>query len=131
MTKQISGTTGAWITDYQSIGVINRADAAASLAYSDNDNMTSVGWTKVGTATITVELLDQNELIDGKVTALRAQAKEVAFQAAQHTKRIEDEISNLLAIGCDAPRDDESQTPVEYRDTSPSRATADEDDLPF
>lgn len=55
-------------------------------------------WTKVGNCKITVELLDTNAMIEGKVASLRAALKEVRAAAHAKSVEIEGQIQQLLAI---------------------------------
>jgi hypothetical protein len=66
-------------------------------AFTETD-MSAVGWTKIGTATIEFELIDRNEMIDNKVIALRAELQGVKAEAQIKMQKLEDQLNSLLAI---------------------------------
>ncbi len=63
-----------------------------------NLDMSTHGFTKIGTATIEFELIDRNEMIDNKVIALRAELQGVKAEAQVKVQRIEEQLQSLLAI---------------------------------
>lgn len=93
--KTITGKTSAWITSatppLQCSLDINRP------AYYEAD-MTSVGWTRVGDAEITIAPPSEAEIVASKVAVLRTRADLLKERCAQELGRIEGEISSLLAI---------------------------------
>ena len=100
MSRTIHGELIAYVTEYSSIRPedllsMDAADLARSLTYS-SANMTT--WTKVGKATVTVELQGVKEIIAGQVDALRAQAKQVQAEAQKKVTDIERQIQTLMAI---------------------------------
>ena len=68
--KTITATKTAWLPDFRTPRDLQTTDAEAieALQFSSTD-MTCSGWSRAGTATITVELSD--DLIDNKLEALR------------------------------------------------------------
>jgi len=96
--KTVTVETKAWITGYSSLTPADLENGrVAGLIYTDAD-MKSDGWTLVGTATITVSLVDKDTLIQNKVAALREEAKAIRADATEKVTRIEGQIQNLLAI---------------------------------
>lgn len=61
-------------------------------------DMTSHGYTKVGTATVEFDLIDCNAMIDNKIVALRAELQGVKAEAQVKVQRLEDQLQSLLAI---------------------------------
>ncbi len=77
----------------------NTPRVAASLGYTlDSAEMGEHGWTKVGAATITLDLIDRDALLANKVDALRAEKKKVQAEATMRATELEGQIQNLLAI---------------------------------
>ena len=61
--------------------------------------MRASGWTYVGEATITVDMiLTPNELVASKIETLKTQQAKVRVEAQEKLNRLEDMIQNLLAI---------------------------------
>lgn len=73
---------------------------ATSLGYTTNPDfdMGEHGWTKVGTATITLDLISRDTMLANKVDALRAEQKKVRAEAAMRANEIDGQIQSLLAI---------------------------------
>lgn len=63
-----------------------------------NLDMSTHGFTKIGTATIEFDLIDRNEMIDNKVVALRAELQGVKAEAQIKVQKLEDQLQSLLAI---------------------------------
>ena len=95
--KTITATVTAWLTQHYTPKDLDCAPerAVEVLVYSPQE-MTSCGWSRAGTATITVELSD--DLIDNKLEALREELKMARAEAQMKQQRIEQQISNLLAL---------------------------------
>lgn len=81
------------------------AGTAAMLGYTRDSSdgsrtvdMSEHGWTKVGTAVITLQLIDRDALVLNKIEALKAEAKKTRADAAVRCNEIETQIQNLLAI---------------------------------
>ena len=56
------------------------------------------GYSKAGTATVTVELDDENELIENKAESLRDEIKKVRADAENAITRLTEKLNSLLAI---------------------------------
>lgn len=82
------------------------------------DYWTKDGYTQVGTAQITVELLDRDQMVSNKIEALRSQAVNIRAEATAKVTKIEGQINQLLAI--------ENGTAPQ-----PAAARDDDDDFPF
>ena len=98
--KKIIGATKAWLPEYSRLSPedMQGDKAVESLAFCSADMRTS-GWTYVGEATITVDmLLTPNELVASKIETLKTQQAKVRVEAQEKLNRLEDLIQNLLAI---------------------------------
>lgn len=71
--------------------------AAERLAYQQHD-MSSIGWTPVGYADITLHLDDQDKLVQNKLDALRSQKTKIQADAANEVTAIDRKINELLAL---------------------------------
>lgn len=97
----ITGKTKAYITEYSSLRPedFKSPDGAMVNQFQFyNGTLTPSGWTFVGEATITVELVDPNALIGNKVEALKAQLQKHRADSHVVEKRLKDQIGKLLAI---------------------------------
>jgi hypothetical protein len=97
--KTIAATIKAWLPGHAGPDDLTGTpeQAVSTLAYYDHD-MTSSGWTYAGMATITVEIVDSQALVDNKVAALREELKAAQVEAAMKIGDIELKIQKLLAI---------------------------------
>jgi hypothetical protein len=97
--KVITGKTKAWLSEYGNPDALmgTPEQAVKEVCFSMGD-MTSVGWSFVGDATVTFECGDRNELIANKVDSLRKEIKTVRAEAQMKAKEIEQKIQKLLAI---------------------------------
>lgn len=101
--KTVTTAAKAWITSGSTINHKSLLSGdAEGLVYS-NANMTAHGWTLAGEAEITIHLVDERELIDNKVDALKEEAKNIRAEATARCTKIEGQIQELLAITYDAP----------------------------
>jgi hypothetical protein len=72
------------------------------LSFGEPDlNMEGCGWTRVGTAEMTVTLVDDRQIIDNKVASLRAQLQKNRADAHMREQEILHNISKLLALEFD------------------------------
>lgn len=98
--RTISAEIPAWITnDWTTVNDLvsheDQASAVGSLSYYPQK---IEGWTKVGTAQITVTFDDDDEIIGNMVDALKAQKQKVQADAQVEINRIEERIQSLLAL---------------------------------
>lgn len=101
-------TTIAWVTNPRELGAVcdpeNTDDRLInSLVFSDCDSMDkgSNPWFRVGTAEITVTLVDKQQVSLNAVDALRSEQKSVRAEAERRSTEIERQIQSLLAISYD------------------------------
>ena len=92
--KTITGQTGAWLPSFNSK---ESPEDVKNLSFSEFD-MTDQGWVNVGTATITVELLDNKEIVNGQLSMLNEAKRRVQAESARKLSEIETQIQSLLAI---------------------------------
>lgn len=98
--KKIIGTTKAWLPDHSHLSPqdMQGDKVIQELAFCTAD-MRASGWTYVGEATITVDMiLTPNELVASKIETLKTQQAKVRVEAQEELNRLEDMIQNLLAI---------------------------------
>ena len=92
--KTVNGTTSAWLS---SIGRKDDPSNIENLMFSNCD-MTSSGWIKVGNASVTVEFLDNQSIINGRIDALHADERRVMAETEKKLTDIRGQIQSLLAI---------------------------------
>lgn len=104
MTRTITGEITAWLTDSGNPDVLRGKpeDALNVMAFSIYDSMEQHGWTRVGKATITVDVVDEKQLVENKVASLRTMKATVMAEATATATEIERKIQNLLAISYDS-----------------------------
>ena len=98
--NKIIGTSKAWLPEYSRLSPedMQGDNAIQQLAFCTADMKTS-GWTYVGEATITVDMiLSHSELIVSKIETLKAQQARLRVEAQEKCNLLEDKIQNLLAI---------------------------------
>ena len=98
--KKIIGATKAWLPEHSHLSPedMQGDKVVQELAFCTADMRTS-GWTYVGEATITVDMiLTPNELIASKIETLKTKQAKVRVDAQEKLNRLEDLIQNLLAI---------------------------------
>jgi hypothetical protein len=98
--KNITGTLKAWLPDHSNLKPeqLHTEAALNALAFS-SFCMRKTGWTYVGEATITVDiLLEPEELVASKIETLKAQQTKLREEVQEKLNVLEDKIQNLLAI---------------------------------
>jgi hypothetical protein len=107
-TKTITGDALVWISKHSRIGPGNMpkpediSDFTFTSAKINKAHWLREGYTEVGTATITVNTVDEKALIENKVEALKAEAVSIRAEATAKVTQIEGQIQSLLAITCDS-----------------------------
>ena len=97
--KTITATTKAWLAQHSGPDDLNGTpEKAVDALYYYGKDMTKSGWTYAGVATITVELVDGQTLVDNKISSLREELKAARVEASMKEADIELKIQNLLAI---------------------------------
>ena len=98
--RTISAEIPAWITnDWTKVNdLVSREDQASAVGELSYYPLQIAGWTKVGTAHITVTFDDDDEIIGNMVDALKAQKQKVQADAQVEINRIDERIQSLLAL---------------------------------
>jgi hypothetical protein len=98
--KQITGTVKTWLPEWSSLSPeqLQTPEAISEFVFSRSD-MRDAGWTYIGEATITVDVvLRPDELIASKIETLKAQQNKVRAEAQERVNQLEAMVQNLLAI---------------------------------
>lgn len=101
---KIETTIGAWATSEYAMSAFldclaaGKGTLAANLLHSTPHDMTEHGWIKVGTAHITVELLDPKDIQNEQLAALQAQLQKERADSQMRQNAILDQISKLQAL---------------------------------
>jgi hypothetical protein len=98
--NHINGTLKAWLPDHSSLSPdqVGTPEALESLVFTKHC-MRSAGWTYVGDATITVDvILSPEQLIASKIETLKAQQHKIRGEAEERVNQLERMVQNLLAI---------------------------------
>jgi hypothetical protein len=95
-------TATAWLSKHSYLSPEQLLTATSKQLVEDISftelDMSTQGYTKVGTATIEFNLIDRNEMIDNKIVALRAELQGVKAEAQIKVQRLEEKLQSLLAI---------------------------------
>ena len=100
--RVVTGYITVWIPPYAARDDLHRlgaADVIQRLVFTDVD-MSDCSYTKVGSASVTVELMPNAHITAAKVAALRSEIQKTRADAAVKCARIEDQINKMLAIEC-------------------------------
>ena len=98
--KNITGTLKAWLPSSSHLKPEQlHAEAALNALAFSSFCMRRSGWTYVGEATITVDIiLEPEELVASKIETLKAQQTRLREEVQEKLNDLEDQIQNLLAI---------------------------------
>jgi alkylated DNA nucleotide flippase Atl1 len=103
---KFTGTIDAWITSEDDVSFKDIVDMAKSgdetravgeMAYC-RLKMSGCGWTKVGTATITVEMMDETDVNSAQMDVLKAELQNIRADNQRRENAILDRISKLSAL---------------------------------
>lgn len=100
MSRTITATVDAWHGTFGRPTDLHGdpADAINSICFARFDLGLSLGWTFIGTADVTLHLVDDKQIIENKVESLRAEQTKVRANATARATDIERQIQQLLAI---------------------------------
>ena len=102
--KTITATVPAWITTSGNIENLDGTpEQAVCEAYFYEHDMTRSGWTRIGTATITLNIISTDGLVQNQVAALEAEMNAVLADAQQKCNYFRERISKLQALTFEAP----------------------------
>lgn len=97
--KKITATTNVWLYDtcYGPEALINATpkEIVGMLSFGERR---SDGFTLVGTAKITVELVSEDQMVVNKVESLRKEITKTRADAEVKAKHLEQQVQQLLAI---------------------------------
>ena len=99
--KTITGTLDAYLLgDIYGMEALNNPDSNRALCCCSFFNYKPSGraYVKVGTATITLTLIDEKEMIADAIESMRRERDNVRAEAEMKCRQIEEKIANLLAI---------------------------------
>ena len=106
MSKQAKGTVNVWLSSgtYTKPSELQKLDdkELVDLLYFQNGDMSSYGWTRVGTAEISITLDDCKTVTANQVAILQSQLKEMRAEHQQAQNRLTKRINELLAIDNEA-----------------------------
>ena len=104
MSKQAKGTLDVWLPSpgymYTKASDLQKLDdpELVDLLYFQNADMSSYGWTRVGTAEVIITLDDRKTVTANQVAILQSQLKEMRAEHQQAQNRLMKQIQELLAI---------------------------------
>lgn len=102
MAKRIiTGSLFVSLSDYSDPERLQGDDedeAVKTLTFTTYDMKGFKGYSKAGTATVTVTLDDPNELIENKAESIRAEIKMVRAESENAITRLTEKLNSLLAI---------------------------------
>jgi len=98
LPAELKGELTAWFTGSMGPHSLLDEDVLSRVQFCDHD-MSSVGWSLCGTASITLYPMDQDALIGSKVDSLRAELTKVRADATSRETEITQQINTLLSIG--------------------------------
>ena len=106
MSKQAKGTLNVWLSSgaYSQPSEFQKLDGTelVDLLYFQNADMSSYGWTRVGTAEVIITLDDCKTCTANQVAILQSQLKEMRAEHQQAQNRLTKRINELLAIDNEA-----------------------------
>lgn len=102
--RLITGKTTAWLSSFQGPQdlISNDPDKLIARLYFASHDMSTSGWSKVGVATVTLEIPDEKTLIDNKAESIKAEIKKVKAAAQNAITQLTEKLNQLLAISNEA-----------------------------
>ena len=99
--RTLTATTKVFASEYSGIGpkeLVEWTDEqlADRMIYSRSGDMD--GWTQIGTATVSVELLESEQVIACAVESLKAELQKTLADAEVKANMIREKIQNLLCL---------------------------------
>lgn len=119
--RHVSYEQAAWATNPAHIQQLQDSPRVAALTDPTTD-MTTEGWVRVGTATISVELYEESDIKLAAVQQCNEAIKKVRVDTEVKVAHLEQMIQNLLAIEYAEP---------EQVKLAPDFTDVDDDDIPF
>ena len=102
MSKQAKGTVNVWLSSgaHTKPSELHKLDdeELVDVLFLQNADMSSYGWTRVGTAEVIITLDDRKTVTANQVVMLQSQLKEMRAEHQQAQNRLTKQIQELLAI---------------------------------
>lgn len=100
-------TTIAWVTSSHDLAHISEGDDESVINRIVLSSLEAMGegsnpWFRIGTAHVTLEMVDQKQMAVHAVEALRSEQQTVRADAERRANEIERQIQTLLAISYEA-----------------------------
>lgn len=112
MKRTITQTVQVHITKHASVDIRDIASGDVDVSkltfvHLDYADMSDYGWTRIGTATVSVEIeADVNQIVSSKIDVIKGQIQQVYAAAEMKVKEFKEEISKLQSIGYTASETD-------------------------
>ena len=95
---QVQFTAKALLPGYYGIDQVARCEVMPQISTDASGYFESQGYTLIGTATVTIELHTEDQIMAAKLAALKEQLQTVRAENQQRENAILDQISKLQAI---------------------------------
>ena len=96
--KTITGNVSAWLSTPDSLRFQDKSDPASYTYTAIDNDMTAYGWVKIGTAHITLDALDDQEIAAGEIAILKDAKRKLQAETEAKLTVIEERIQSLLAL---------------------------------
>lgn len=102
--KTITGNVTVWFSSfYGPEDITDDAEASIGKLQFSNHDMSDSGWSRAGTAQVTVTMLSNEEIVDAKIEGLRSEKTQLMASHQMAMTRIDSKIQQLLAITMSEP----------------------------
>ena len=98
---QVQFTAKAYLSSYRDITEVANGSHMPQIHGGDGSYFEQQGYSLIGTATVTIELHTNDQIMAAKLEALQAQLQTVRAENQQRENAILDQISKLTAISYD------------------------------
>lgn len=93
----------AYLSGYHDISEVANGSQMPNILSGDGSYFEQQGYSLIGTATVTIELHTNDQIMAAKLEALQAKLQTVRAENQQRENAILDQISKLTAISYDEP----------------------------
>lgn len=100
---QVQFTAKAYLSSYIDITEVANGSQMPMICNSDSGYLEKQGYTPIGTATVTIDLHTNDQIMAAKLEALQAKLQTVRAENQERENAILDQISKLTAISYDEP----------------------------
>lgn len=100
---QVQFTAKAYLSSYIDITEVANSSHMPMICNSDSGYLEKQGYTQIGTATVTIELHTNDQIMAAKLESLQAKLQTVRAENQERENAILDKISKLQAISYDEP----------------------------